>query len=239
VSRGGGPFEVFETTSGAPFSFQGEPGATYGLATQGVDLLGHTEAPPSEPDLVVTVGQTLSFEPGLHLVGIPVVTDEGSRDLLEAPGSVWSGWDASGQRYRPGKTGAGFPAGVGSRPGYGLWARFENPAEVVITGQPVPHDQPYHVDMHAGWNLIANPFTSVMPWSVDEIKVRVGDQEVSVREAQGLGWVEDFLWSWNGEAYEMVYDSSVVPGIASSLDPFRGYWIQAHRDLTLVLPPPR
>jgi hypothetical protein len=78
----------------------------------------------------------------------------------------------------------------------------------------------------------------VMPWSIDGVKVRVEDEEVTVKEAQQLGWVEDFLWSWNGEAYEMVYDSSVVPGIASSLEPFRGYWIQAHRDLTLVLPPP-
>jgi hypothetical protein len=238
VSKNGGPFEVFETTSGTAFSFQGEPGATYGLATQGIDLLGHAEAPPPGPDVVVTVGQSLFFEPGLQLVGIPVVTDGDFRDLLVVPGSAWSGWDASKQNYLSGKMDAGFPAGVDSRPGYGLWARFENQAKVVITGQPVPHDRPYPIDLHAGWNLIASPFTMVMPWSIDGVKVRVEDEEVTVKEAQQLGWVEDFLWRWNGEAYEMVYDSGVVPGIASSLEPFRGYWIQAHRDLTLVLPPP-
>ncbi|HZA21844.1 MAG TPA: hypothetical protein VFA32_04445 [Dehalococcoidia bacterium] len=238
VSKNGGPFEIFETTSGAPLWFQGQPGVTYGLATQGIDLLGNTEAAPSQPDVVVTIGQTLLFEPGLQLVGIPVVTGEDSRDRLVVSGSTWSGWDASEQKYLSGKLGAGLPAELDGRPGYGLWARFENRAKVMITGQPVPHDRPYAIDLHAGWNLISNPFTSVMPWSVDKVKVRVGGQEVAVREAQELGWVEDFLWGWNGETYEMVYDSRAASGIASSLEPFRGYWMEAHRDLTLVLPPP-
>jgi hypothetical protein len=188
---------------------------------------------------MVTVGQPLFFEPGLHLVGIPVVADEDSRDLLVAPGSAWFGWDASEQKYLSGEMDAGFPSGMDRSPGYGLWVRFENQAKVVIAGQPVSHDRSYAIDLHTGWNLIANPFTVAMPWSIDELEVRVGNEEMSVREAQEMGWVEDFLWGWNGEAYEMVYDSSVAPGIASSLKPFRGYWMEAHRDLTLVLPPPR
>ena len=108
----------------------------------------------------------------------------------------------------------------------------------MITGQPVPPDQPYIIGVHAGWNLIANPFASALPWSIDEVKVRAEGKEMTLREAQGLGWTEDFLWGWDGAAYELVYDSSVLTKVASSLEPFRGYWIEAYRDLTLVLPPP-
>jgi hypothetical protein len=232
VSKNGGPFEVWETTSGPSLPFRGEPGATYGFATLGVDRVGHAEPTPTEPDVVVAVGQPLTYEKGLYLLGVPVMAQDNPGNLWASPGSVWSAWDSLRQSYVP------LPSLPERVLGDGLWVRFEEDTAMVITGQPVPGDRPYPIRLRPGWNLIASPFTLELPWSLDKIKVQANGEEKTLREAQASDWMEDFAWGWDGESYTLVYDSAMVPGVASELKPFHGYWVQAHQDVTLILPPP-
>jgi hypothetical protein len=122
--------------------------------------------------------------------------------------------------------------------GRGWWVRFDEPAAGLVWGPAVPVHQPYSIDLQPGWNLVASPFATPVSWSLDEIRVRSEGVEKTLREAQAAGWMEDFAWGWDGNAYSLVYHAGVLPGVASTLEPFRGYWVQAHRPATLVLSPP-
>ena len=73
---------------------------------------------------------------------------------------------------------------------------------------------------------------------MDEIHVRSAGPEMTLAQAQEYGLMEDFAWGWNGQAYSLVYDSKLSSGQAAVLEPFQGYWVQAHEEVTLVLPPP-
>lgn len=65
-----------------------------------------------------------------------------------------------------------------------------------------------------------------------------GTEKKSLREAQQAGWIEDYAWGWDGSAYRLVYDASVVPQAEGRLEPWKGYWVYAHQDCALLLPPP-
>jgi hypothetical protein len=239
VSENGGPFQMLDTTASPSLLFQGEPGRAYGFATMGVDQVGNSEAVPEQPDVTVNVGHPLSLKSGLHLLGVPVAPAPGLPGKLASPGALWSAWDSSRQTYlAPADGETAWPVAEDKMPGSGLWARIQDEATVYITGQPVPAGQPYSIELHKGWNLIANPYTTAIPWSLDTIKVRVGGEEKLLGEAQAAGWMEDFAWGWDGETYSLVYDASAAPEGMADLKPFRGYWVQAHQDVTLVLPPP-
>jgi len=239
VSEGGGPFSVLGTFEGQTIPFQGETGKTYGFATVGIDQVGHTEAMPDHPDATVTVGQLLSPEPGWQLIGLPVVTDQTLQQLLSRPGTAWSAWDSSEQVYLP--VGAGstdWPVLDFDLPGSGLWASIDAGTSYYITGQQVPVDQPYSIELKAGWNLIANPFPIAVKWDLNALRVSVAGVDTTLAEAQSREWVEDFAWGWNGESYSLLYGPELVAGVRSELEPFKGYWFQAHRDARLILPPP-
>ena len=231
VSKDGGPFQVLSDASAQPLMFQGEPGSTYGFATASIDRVGHSEAVPNQPDVLVTVGQPFTFSAGLHLVGVPLAPEAST---LDSSVSSWTAWEETEQAYSV------FHAEDNGNlaPGSGSWASFEEKTTFYIAGQPVPGDQPYSIDLRPGWNLIANPFLESIPWSLENIQVIAGGEQKTLKGAQAEGWTEDFAWGWNGNYYGLVYDSAVLPGVASQLEPFRGYWVQAYRDLILVLPPP-
>lgn len=239
VSEDGGPFNVLGAFSEQTILFLGETGKTYGFATVGIDQVGHPEAIPEQPDATVTVGQLLSLEPGWHLVGVPVIAAQSPPEELSMPGTAWSTWDSSEQTYLSvGLESADWPVDNFALPGAGLWASFDAGTSYYITGQPVPIDQPYSIELQPGWNLIANPFPVPVTWDLNAIRVSAAGVATTLADAQARDWVEDFAWGWNDHAYSLVYDSAVVAGVPSTLEPFRGYWFQAHRDATLILPPP-
>ncbi|MDA0734519.1 MAG: hypothetical protein O2909_08320 [Chloroflexi bacterium] len=239
VSEDGGPFSVLGAFSEQSFPFQGEIGKTYGFATVGIDQVGHPEAIPAQPDATVTVGQLLSPEPGWQLVGVPVIAAQSPPEELSKPGTAWSVWDSAEQAYLSvGLQSADWPVDNFALPGSGLWASFDADTSYYITGQAVPIDQPYSIELQLGWNLIANPFPVPVTWDLNAIRVSAAGVDTTLADAQARDWVEDFAWGWNGHAYSLVYDSQVVAGVPSTLEPFKGYWFQAHQDATLILPPP-
>jgi len=67
----------------------------------------------------------------------------------------------------------------------------------------------------------------------------------SLAQAQQAGWIEDYAWGWEQDAnnpntgrYVLVYDTSIIPGVKGQLEPWKGYWVYAHTDCELILPPP-
>lgn len=239
VSEDGGPFNKLGTFSEQRMPFRGEAGKTYGFATVGIDQVGHPEAIPAQADMTVTVGQLLSLEPGWHLVGVPVVVAKSPQEALSHPGTAWSAWNSADQAYLPVGLGAAhWPLEAVALPGSGLWASFDTGTRYYITGQPVAPHQPYSIELKPGWNLIANPFPMPVQWDLNAIRVSAAGIDTTLANAQTRNWVEDFAWGWNAGSYSMVHDSKIVAGVPSELEPFKGYWFQAHRASTLVLPPP-
>jgi hypothetical protein len=249
VSEEGGPFSVVGTFSGLTIPFRGETGKTYGFATVGTDQVGHTEDLPEQPDAIVTVGHLLSPEPGWQLIGVPVVTARTPQQLLSRPGTSWATWDSSEQTYLPVRGwSTDWPAGDSELPGSGLWASFDPGTSYYITGQPVPLDRPYSIDLKPGWNLIANPFPVPIKWDLNAIRVSVAGVDTTLADAEAREWVEDFAWGWNGHSYTLLYDSMAAgppmydsesrADVHSELEPFKGYWFQSNGYATLVLPPP-
>ncbi|MCH8897585.1 MAG: hypothetical protein IIC33_04750 [Chloroflexi bacterium] len=239
VSEDGAPFDVVGAFTDSAFQFQGEAGKSYGFVTIGVDQVGHTESMPDIADVTVTVGQHMSMEPGWRLIGVPVITDKSPREELVRVGTRWSTWDSAAQAYQKNAAADGqWLANSQELPGSGLWANFEAGTEFYITGDSPPADRAFSIDLLPGWNLIANPFALPVPWNLDEIHVRSAGPEMTLAQAQEYGLMEDFAWGWNGEAYSLVYDSKLSTGQAAVLEPFQGYWVQAHEEVTLVLPPP-
>ena len=239
VSEHGAPFNVVGTFNRSTVQFQGEAGKTYGFVTIGVDQVGHPESMPETSDVTVTVGQRLSMEPGWRLVGVPVITNKTPREELVRAGTRWSTWDSAAQSYQKNASADGhWLANAQELPGSGLWANFEAGTEFYITGDSPLADRAFSIDLLPGWNLIANPFALPVPWTLEEIRVRSAASEVTLADAQENGLMEDFAWGWNGKAYSLVYDSILSTGQAAVLEPFKGYWVQAHEAVTLVLPPP-
>lgn len=99
--------------------------------------------------------------------------------------------------------------------------------------------------LRPGWNLIALPYTDAVPWDVTALTIHNGADTVPLAEARTRGWVEDYAWAWQPEVmnpfrghYELVADTSVVPGARSELAPWAAYWVYAYRACDLVVPQP-
>jgi hypothetical protein len=98
--------------------------------------------------------------------------------------------------------------------------------------------QPLAVPLQTGWNMIGNPFLQAVERDLSAIQVQKGTEKKSLTGAQEAGWIEDFAWGWEGSAYRLIYDPSVVPQAEGVLNPWQGYWVKANQDCTLLLPPP-
>jgi hypothetical protein len=82
-------------------------------------------------------------------------------------------------------------------------------------------------------------------WDVNAIWVRKDRFLETLGRAQQAGWIEDYAWGWeqdkndpNTGRYVLVYDTSIISGVKGQLEPWKGYWVYAHTDCELILPPP-
>jgi len=130
-------------------------------------------------------------------------------------------------------------------PGKGYWVKFDNPISVRQQGGLLPDEEGFAIPLSGGWNQIANPFLLPLRWSAKEIYIRSDEGVKSLEEAQQAGWIEDYAWGWEQDEndpfkgkYVLVYDTSVIPGVKGQLEPWKGYWVYAHQDCELILPPP-
>ncbi len=126
--------------------------------------------------------------------------------------------------------------------GEGYFVKVPSTVRLDLSGQPIT--SPTEISLQPGWNLIASPYLTNLLWNVDTIRVKRGDQTLTLRGAQQAGWLDDYLWSWRQDpqnpsqgAYELVYDANLLPSVNGALEPWRAYWILASEPCTLVLNP--
>jgi len=128
--------------------------------------------------------------------------------------------------------------------GEGYWVRLPKRYAVSlscikVTAGEVP------IKLRRGWNSIGVPVLKATNWDLGAIKVRRNGEVKTLQQAQQAGWIEDYAWGWEQDVndpfkgkYVLVYDTSIIPGVKGQLEPWKGYWVYAHQDCELILPPP-
>lgn len=187
----------------------------------------------SPGDIVTTLefhmGPLLTLGSGMYMFSLPVDFPTLNRE----PAAIFQvSPDALVHRlatYVPNQAVPGyqFYAGTGSlpiQPGEAYWAKLTSPMTVQVSGTNVDETVPFARTLHAGWNMVGNPF----PFTVslgDCTVTPAGGVAISWSEAQRQNLVGGAIYTWDDWSQGYV--------ITPTLQPYLGYWILAKADCTL------
>jgi hypothetical protein len=177
---------------------------------------------------------------GLEMVSIPYeFTNSDAENVFSSLGSLLPGGPSALISYNPTTSEYRWfphPDAVTVTPGSGFWLLNRNRTPVVMPEgtSEVDNTRVYNYDIKAGWNLIGNPFTSSI--TMDQIRVAgASGGEWSLDEAASRNMLLPTLYAYDPATNS--YTWALMPN-ETSLDPYRGYWLLAREDCTLLFPPP-
>ncbi|MCS7273126.1 MAG: hypothetical protein NZ550_03145, partial [Fimbriimonadales bacterium] len=209
------------------------------ILARATDRVGNTTPFGDEPIATIRMGQAPSFSAGLHLLGLPLRPDATDmQPLFGFQNNQWATYNpATGQYVQ-------YPdANAAPAIGRGFWVVLPNAVQPNLVGDLPDPEQRFSIDLQPGWNLIANPWTEALVWHREAVRVRV--QGVARPLSQATEFVEPYLWGWEPNSsnpqrgrYVLVSDTQILPGMQTTLQPWRGYWIYAKQPCTLELPTP-
>jgi len=115
--------------------------------------------------------------------------------------------------------------------GMGFWTRtYEN--NITIDAEVQVPTEAVEVPLQDGWNQIGNPFNFGV--AANALKVRYGDTELSLTDAQAQGWVSAYLFGYDTASGGYV----MIDPATGCLQPWNGYWMRSYRDdCVLIIPP--
>jgi len=189
----------------------------------------------------VTVFRTITVNPSVNILNLRLVLDPdhifgSGLKLISLPGD-FPGQDAA---TILGKNPATFksaywlttantyaiypnPPADEFRLGKGMFVRFNEPTAFAKVGLPAPN-APFALQVQAGWNLIGSVRRIRIEWLRVKVVTGAGDT-FTMQEAMDRGIVQNGLF-----AYEDGYFRS------DFMEPFRGYFMRAFQDVTLIIP---
>jgi len=91
-----------------------------------------------------------------------------------------------------------------------------------------------HITLTPGWNLIGNPLVYPIYWGQVLVYYQTPNDTVTLDTAVNNRWISKTLFGWNSDKYD--YD--VLSDKSTLLNPWKGYWVQAYKPVTLVFRPP-
>ena|GEM_PF-887221 len=180
---------------------------------------------------------------GLAMVSLPIIPDQTDPKMeINFSGNEWCSFITNLNEYSVYPDTRCWFAPAENTPGRGFWARFKSAA--IPYGNIPDQTQPVSIHLLPGWNLIGNPFVSVVKWDVNAITVHESTLgTLALKNAEEV--VCKYAWGWqqnttdpNNGTYDLVYDATIMPGVTSKLLPWQGYWIKAIKECDLVLPAP-
>ena len=166
-----------------------------------------------------------NFPAGLALMSVP--SDYSSESVATTFGyasPVLALWDPTTSTYDVTPS----PAVASLTQGIGYWVRFPQPVTIVNMGTPTPTDAPFTITLHAGWNMVGDPFPAVEPLSDLSITLP-GGTAGTLDAAITAGVIGQNIYLYDGTQYVA----------ATDLTPYVGYWVFATQDCTLSVPPPQ
>jgi len=214
---------------------------TYYIALSAYDLVGNESGLSQEiqvtiEDACTTQSAQLATE-GWHMMTLPgelcgTCAEGGSGDLVCAlsddldPCYIF--------HYDPAVGGyvmAPPAENINYHAGMGFWVRtYEDnvpvDAEVQMPAEAV------EVPLGNGWNQIGNPFTFAI--AANALRVRYGDTELSLIDAQAQGWVSVYLFGYDTASGGYV----MIDPTTGCLQSWNGYWMRSYRDDCVLIVPP-
>ncbi|MCS7193207.1 MAG: hypothetical protein NZ937_09545, partial [Armatimonadetes bacterium] len=186
-------------------------------------------------------GRAPQISQGLRIVAVPVQSeDDDPKVVFNFPENKWATWDPmanNGQGgyvlYPNNATKFSEPEKV---PGRAYWVRLNEPTIPRVFGYVPDDTQPFTIQLKRGWNLIGNPWLVDLIWDLEAIQVQVGNETRPLMNARGI--IEPYAWRWNGNAYQLVFDSNFIPNVDNKIHAWEGAWVYAWQDCNLILPAP-
>lgn len=125
-------------------------------------------------------------------------------------------------------------------PGYGYWINLPAQTSVEIDGRMADSQTDVSVPLTHGWNQIGNPYTQSIPLSSLQFQYQADNVPRDLQTAIGLGWIAAQNIPQVGQVAVWQFDPANGYTPASSLDPWRGYWIRVNvsEGLTVTYPNP-
>jgi hypothetical protein len=246
-------YSTLSSSAEPKFSFRGKFGYNYRFYTVARDVAGNKEPEPEDSDARITIGEPPTLPKGLHMVSVPVESEDvDPKPVFLFEGNKWARWNpearnGQGDYVLYDNDPTGFtkfvePKGV---PGRGYWVYLPEQTVVQVYGELPDETKPFVIPLKRGWSMIGNPWLRALGLNLNELRVRRNGEEKTLLQAQQAGWIEDYAWGWEQDAnnpntgrYVLVYDTSIIPGVKGQLEPWKGYWVYAHTDCELILPPP-
>ena len=105
-------------------------------------------------------------------------------------------------------------------PGEGYWVRFPDIETITVPGTLIPSNVPFAILLHAGWNMVGDPFTDGVPVSGISIQTNDGIAQ-SLEAAVNSEIIGPTIWGFSGGSYIA----------ADTLSPYQGYWVFASQKL--------
>lgn len=245
VSKDGGNYAPWvSATTSTSAVYQGEYGRSYRFFSTASDAVGNIEGRLDQEghapvDARSDTGGPVVLPAGLNCLGLPVMPDQtDAQTLLGFTQNRWARWIPSAARY------ARYPAAEASidpsRPGQAYWVTLNQSTTVTVAGRLADRTQPVSIPLEPGWNSIASPYLTALTWNTASILVATDDDQKTLALAAAAGWVSDYLWAWRNQngVYQLICDTSLVPGASGQLPPWQGCWIKAARACRLLLPVP-
>ena len=241
-SENGGPFQLFQVlepgetrkVSGRA-TFKGKFGYEYCFYAVGVDKVGNRSPHPEQPQATAHAGTPPQISAELRMVSLPVISEiTDPKQVFAFDADKWAWYDPTAKQY------VRYPATPAStlQVGKGFWARFRQEVTPNVRGELPDDTQPFAIALKPSWNLIGNPWLVDLIWDANTIQVMVSGQTKALKDASGI--VKPYAWRWDGSAYQLVIDPSLIPGwVDNKLPKWEGAWVFASQDAILLIPPPQ
>ncbi|MBC7327731.1 hypothetical protein H5T87_06415, partial [bacterium] len=110
--------------------------------------------------------------------------------------------------------------------GVGFWMKTKDgkPPLLTLYAGTLLSEETY-IPLVKGWNIIGSPLTTDV--DIASVKVKYGNQTVSLEEAAKNGWVRDYLWGYDPQTKDYVLVHSALTGDQRMVKSWKGYWARA------------
>jgi hypothetical protein len=161
------------------------------------------------------------YQSGWHMFSVPVIPECGSVDSI-------FGDDVTGTYFVYNYSQAsGYSMVSEIDHGDGYWLALENAAIVDVNGMPAT-DSTY-LPLTLNWNIVGAALTD--PIALNALYFTNGSIRQSYVDAVNGGWISPACYLFN--------NGTGSYGVADTLSPWHGYWLQAmQNDLQMITPPP-
>jgi len=227
---------------GAATGADGRFQAVVTAATPGVFTLTVAISGDSLPSVMLTVRPQFSttFAPGLRFFGLPFRFDDPRPlNVLGNTGYSLARFDPDTQSYVRFTAAQDASAAFAMGQGRGFWARFDTNVVASGLGDPVANTL-VDLPLQAGFNALANPFTTALPWDLTRLEAVVNGNARSLADPATWSIVQPYCFIFDGQ-YQLVFDSR-VPGLqatANAVPAMSGFFFLANQaGVLLRIQPP-